>query len=227
MNYERGIIEDATKKKTDSDNGEGIDLQNIDYKFPRFLQKYNSVAVKALQELFDQAQAGYGIGEAVFWSTQVLVDVVPRQYRKFIPQMLFDVLEKILPKIQDAVDIKKVIKDLQGNFGSDNEAQMKGIQLLKGLATSDDPLSNKFMKALNTETTRISKEILGGGESKDAVKDRAPQMGPGDTEVVELKSKVVRSLTALLRYLRGNFRYKRQAGIVQGAKTQVEKLNFI
>lgn len=69
--------------------------------------------------------------------------------------------QKAVDRIMDAVDIKKIIKDLQGNFGSDNEAQMKGVQLLKGLATSDDPLSNKFMKALNTVTTQISKEILG------------------------------------------------------------------
>lgn len=61
---------------------------------------------------------------------------------------------------REAVDIKKVIKDLQGNFAGSNEEQMKSVQLLKGLATSDDPLSNKFMKALDKETTRISKEIL-------------------------------------------------------------------
>lgn len=65
---------------------------------------------------------------------------------------------------KEAVDIKKVIKDLQGNFAGSNEDQMKSVQLLKGLATSDDPLSNKFMKALDKETTRISKEILKEGE---------------------------------------------------------------
>jgi len=62
-------------------------------------------------------------------------------------------------KIQEA-DIKKIIKDLQGNFAGSNEEQMKSVQLLKGLATSDDPLSNEFMKALDKETTRISKEML-------------------------------------------------------------------
>ena len=61
--------------------------------------------------------------------------------------------------MKEEVDIKKIIKDLAGNFGSDNEAQMKGVQLLKGLATSDDPLSNKFMKALNQATTKISKSL--------------------------------------------------------------------
>ena len=61
-------------------------------------------------------------------------------------------------------DVKKIIKDLGGSFGSDNEAQMKGVQLLKGLATSDDPLSNKFMQALDKATTKISKDLTGGKE---------------------------------------------------------------
>lgn len=57
-------------------------------------------------------------------------------------------------------DISKIIKDLQGNFSGSNEDQMKGVQLLKGLATSDEPLSNEFMKKLDTATTQISKEVL-------------------------------------------------------------------
>lgn len=56
-------------------------------------------------------------------------------------------------------DIKKIIKDLAGDFGSDNEAQMRGVQLLKGLATSDEDLANKFMKKLDKATTKISKEL--------------------------------------------------------------------
>lgn len=62
--------------------------------------------------------------------------------------------------IQEA-DIKKIIKSMQGNFSGSNEEQMKGVQLLKGIATSDDPLSNKFMKALDKATTKISKDVLG------------------------------------------------------------------
>jgi len=61
----------------------------------------------------------------------------------------------------ETVDIKKIVKDLQGDFGGNNDSQMKGVQLLKGLATSDDPLANKYMNLLNTATTKISKEVLG------------------------------------------------------------------
>jgi len=61
-------------------------------------------------------------------------------------------------RIQEA-DIKKIIKDLAGDFSGSNESQMKGVQLLKGLATSDDELANKFMKKLDKATTDISKEL--------------------------------------------------------------------
>ena len=62
-------------------------------------------------------------------------------------------------------DVKKVIKDLQGNFDGSNENQMKGVQLLKGLATSDEDVANKFMNKLDKATTQISKEVLGKEES--------------------------------------------------------------
>ena len=61
-------------------------------------------------------------------------------------------------------DVKDVIKSLQGDFGGENKSQMKGLQLLKFLATSDESLANKFMKALDTATTKISKEVLGEGK---------------------------------------------------------------
>lgn len=72
--------------------------------------------------------------------------------------------------INEAVDVSSVIKGMQGNFGGDNESQMKGLQLLKGLATSDDPKANAFMKALNTATTKISKDVL-GDKAESTVKE--------------------------------------------------------
>jgi len=60
---------------------------------------------------------------------------------------------------------KEVMKSLQGDFGGDNESQMKGVELLKGLALSDDPKANEFMKKLNKATTAISKEVLGGSSN--------------------------------------------------------------
>lgn len=62
-------------------------------------------------------------------------------------------------KLTEAVDINKVIKDLAGDFSGSNEDQMRGVQLLKGLATSDDAKANTFMKKLDKATTKISKEL--------------------------------------------------------------------
>ena len=56
-------------------------------------------------------------------------------------------------------DILKIIGDLKQNFGGSNDEQMKAVQLLKGLATSDDPKANKFMKALDKATTKITNDM--------------------------------------------------------------------
>lgn len=63
-------------------------------------------------------------------------------------------------KIVEAVDVKKIISDLKKNFSGSNNDQMKGIQLLKGLATSDDDLANKFMKELDQATTNIANRLV-------------------------------------------------------------------
>lgn len=82
-----------------------------------------------------------------------------------------EVLSKIKDKlgiIEEGFDVKKVIQSLMDtDFKGDNAEQMKGIQLLKGLATNDDELANKFMAKLSDAYTSIGKSVLGGGDSKD------------------------------------------------------------
>jgi len=69
--------------------------------------------------------------------------------------------------IQEAeFDISKVIKDLGGNFAGSNEDQMKAVQLLKGLALSDDPKANEFMEKLDAATTQISNDLSEGNYDK-------------------------------------------------------------
>ena len=68
---------------------------------------------------------------------------------------------------EEKIDIKKIIKDLQGDFDGSNEEQYKGISLLKGLAGSDEDLANEFMKELNKATTEISKKLLDKYEKKE------------------------------------------------------------
>ena len=61
--------------------------------------------------------------------------------------------------LNEAIDIKGVIKELiDTSWSGDNESQMKSVQLLKGLATSDDSASNKFMKALDKFTDGLKVE---------------------------------------------------------------------
>jgi len=63
--------------------------------------------------------------------------------------------------LEEKADIDKMIKDLAGSFGGSNEEQGKMVQIMKGLAFSDDPKANKFMKAMDKATTAASKEVLG------------------------------------------------------------------
>lgn len=54
------------------------------------------------------------------------------------------------------VDVSKLIKDLiNTEFSGSNEEQMKAVQLLKGIALSDDPISNKFMKEIDVFTSNL------------------------------------------------------------------------
>lgn len=65
-------------------------------------------------------------------------------------------LREAIQHLNEAVNVAKIIDDLiNTSFGGSNESQMKAVQLLKGLAVSDDPKSNKFMKALDKLTSSM------------------------------------------------------------------------
>jgi len=67
--------------------------------------------------------------------------------------------QKLMNQIKEEVDVGEIIKELvDTSFGGSNEEQMKAVQLLKGLATSEDPKSNKFMKALDKWTSSLDPE---------------------------------------------------------------------
>ena len=56
-------------------------------------------------------------------------------------------------------NVSKIIGDLiDTDWSGSNEEQMKAVNLLKGLATSDDSKANKFMKDLDTYTSKMNKE---------------------------------------------------------------------
>ena len=56
-----------------------------------------------------------------------------------------------------ATDVKKIIKDLiETDFSGSNEEQGKAAALFKGLAFSDDPAANKFMKKIDEYTSSLN-----------------------------------------------------------------------
>lgn len=63
---------------------------------------------------------------------------------------------------ESADDVGKTIDELiKTSWGGSNESQAKAIQLLKGLAFSDDPRSNQFMKKLDGFTSKMSAKLDG------------------------------------------------------------------
>jgi hypothetical protein len=62
-------------------------------------------------------------------------------------------------KKKSDTNVSKIIGDLiDTDWSGSNEEQMKAVTLLKGLATSDDAKANKFMKSLDTYTSKMDKE---------------------------------------------------------------------
>lgn len=66
------------------------------------------------------------------------------------------------------VDVEKVIKDLAKSYGDSNEDQGKMVNLMKGLAFSDDAEANKFMKALDKWTTEYANKNVKESKMKEA-----------------------------------------------------------
>lgn len=61
--------------------------------------------------------------------------------------------------LNEAKDVGPIIKALiSTSFGGSNDEQAKAVELLKGLAFSDDPKSDKFMKALDKFTSAMDPE---------------------------------------------------------------------
>lgn len=71
-----------------------------------------------------------------------------------------EALQEAKKEVQEAdVDVGNIIKELiSTSWGGSNEEQMKATQLLKGIALSEDPRSNKFMQALDKLTSGMNPE---------------------------------------------------------------------
>ena len=74
--------------------------------------------------------------------------------------------------MNEKVDIDKIINDLiNTGWSKDNESQMRAVQLLKGIALSDEPKANAFMKKLDQFTSNMkANESLDEAESRNLIK---------------------------------------------------------
>jgi predicted lactoylglutathione lyase len=86
-------------------------------------------------------------------------------------------LEAQRPK--DEAKTKEVIISLADNDFETLEDQMKGVELLKGIAAADNPTANEFMKRLSGAYTEIAKDIGAfektGEEEEEAEEEEAEE----------------------------------------------------
>jgi len=76
-----------------------------------------------------------------------------------------ELMQELEPVTENKTD--DVIKELiDTSWSGSNESQMKAVQLLKGIALSDDPAANAFMKKLDTFTSGMTASAGGKGDDK-------------------------------------------------------------
>lgn len=68
----------------------------------------------------------------------------------------------------EEVDVGKIIGDvIDTDWSKDNESQMKVVNLLKGIATSDEAVANEFMKKLDDFTSGLDKAEFAESEKEE------------------------------------------------------------
>jgi len=74
-------------------------------------------------------------------------------------EILYKQLNEDVEQINEEGKASGVISELiTTSWAGSNEEQMKAVQLLKGIALSDEEVANKFMKALDKFTSGLNAE---------------------------------------------------------------------
>lgn len=171
---DKGKKKDKEKKETDDDDDMNeAEMKNWTVSFSKSakLKKEKPVMVKARSTREAITKAGKKLGlnkmDSLSYSDSPnLVEDVLRDKGLTLKQLKEKCsCEDDDLNEEDEVKTEDVINDLgKTDWGKDNEAQMKAVQLLKGLALSKDPKSNEFMKKLSSASTSIAKGLVGGSE---------------------------------------------------------------
>lgn len=76
-----------------------------------------------------------------------------------------------------AVNVEKIIKDLMDtDWGDDDKSQYKAVEMLRGLAGSDEEVANKFMKELSNASTSIGKKVLNTKQLRENMRNIASNL---------------------------------------------------
>lgn len=86
-------------------------------------------------------------------------------------------------RLVEEIDVDAVIKELvDTSWSASDEEQGKAMELLKGLAYSDDPKAKKFMKDLDKATSAMKADVAESRSYKKKVlkEDSVSSLKPGD-----------------------------------------------
>jgi len=78
---------------------------------------------------------------------------------------------KVFNEEDKKVDIGKLISDLGNAFDQDEKGDFKAVQIIKGLAFSDDPKAKEFMKELRKSVLEIDNKLSKVKEGKEDMED--------------------------------------------------------
>jgi hypothetical protein len=93
-------------------------------------------------------------------------------------------------------DVKKIIKDIKDkDLSGSNEQQGAFAEMIKGLAFSDDPLSNEFMKKVDKTITKVADEVLKKEESIVIIEKETELIQENGNKIILEKGDRIKVLT--------------------------------
>lgn len=119
---------------------------------------WNNIVKRYLNDIKDSIQKSKNKMEKTFYQDRYAAQL--KDFSKALGIGEKEIESKLKESFfKEAKDVQGTIDELiKTGWGGSNEEQMKAVQLLKFLATSDDPKSNAFMKKLDAFTSGMKSE---------------------------------------------------------------------
>ncbi len=101
-------------------------------------------------------------------------------------------------KIEESKTTDVIAELIKTDWSKDNDSQMKAVQLLKGIALSDEPEANAFMKKIDAFTSNMKVDEAQGGKLTLVISDETKELIDKDKkkELKPILDKMVKHIKA-------------------------------